>query len=421
MNNIIKYISFLILFIILTKTYVFFASLLHTTVGVTTSIVFIISILIIFFQLKDFKLEIPKKWFKALFYFVIISAVVVTVLTRNYNMNTLMLQLFYFVIFLLTYLFYSRNYGNRLMFFLFLSSLLFTIAFAFLSVVNPSFFTQYGNLINALSFYGGRAFGFYMQPNSLALAINIMYIGIIVLAPKEKYIIYLYPLIFVAILVTGSRSNFVGFAIISLFLFLYLMKRHKKEILKALRVLIPISIIIVYLSTDYLTKVFQDNQNKAMSSRIVSMFLQDNKALEDDMKSGSMAERLRYQEYYEKLIAESPLVGYGFGIQQDLMASGKLKGSSHNVVYEILLQGGIVYLMFFIFFMIFLIKNYFFIRRENIENKRLLLGYKIFLFFMLFYFFFSSTFFSERLIYVFLAIISLVTIQNNANGKKVLS
>ena len=420
MEKVIKFLSFFILFTVLTKTYVFWASTLHESVAVITGIVFFISILIILLQSKDLKLKYPRGWLKQLLYFVIVAPVLVSLLTRNLDINILLLQLFYFVIFLQAYLFYS-NYEKKITFYLFLSSLLFTIAFGFLSVINPSLFMHYGEIINALSFYGGRAFGFYMQPNSLALAINIMFIGIIILAPKEKYIIYLYPLVFVAMLANGSRSNFAGFAIISLFLFLYLIKKYKKEILKALRILIPLSIIIVYLSTDYLTKIFQDSRYEALSSRISSILLLDDNALKKDIESGSIAVRLNYQKYYEKLIAESPLIGHGFVIQHDLMSSGKLKGSAHNSVYEILLQGGVVYLMFFIYFMIFMIKNYFFIIRKNIENKRLLLGYKIFLFFMVFSFFFTTTFFSERFIYVFLAIISVDKIQNHANGKKVLS
>lgn len=303
------------------------------------------------------------------------------------------------------------------MFLLFLYSLLFTIVSGFFSIFNPFYFKQFAEIVNSLTFYGGRAFGFYMQPNSLAFAINIMYIGLIALGSKEKYVIYLYPLIFIILLTTGSRSNFVGFVIISLFLFNFLMKNHKKEILKTTLMLIPILLILFTLTFEYLSKTFQNREYEGMLTRASNILALNQDSIDKDFKSGSMAERLHYQQKYETLISQAPFFGYGFGIQQDLIDSGELEGAAHNAIYEILLQGGIIYLLFFIYFMIFLIKNYFKIKR-NQDNLRLLLAYKIFLFFIIYYFFFSTSLFYERLVYILIAVFAAMNINTIDNNKE---
>ena len=411
MKIVIKYLTFFILFTVLTKTYVFWASLLHVKVSMITTIVFIISILILIFELITTKIIFSKRWVIPLFIFVILANFTVLILTLYFNINTLLLQFFYFTVFLLTYIFFKK-YGRKLLFFLFLFSLLFTIIFGFLSVVDSIFFAEYGYIVDALTEYGGRAFGFYLQPNSLALAIILMYIGIIVLDFDTKYIIYLHPLIFTIILFTGSRSSFVAFAILSISLLFFLIKKHKKELFLSVIILIPIILLIYNISSGYLTETFQDDRYQELFTRINSMLGQDNEAIKDDMKRGSLEERLYLQKYYRELIFESPIIGYGVGIQDDFMKQKILKGSSHNAIYEIVLQGGLIYFLFFIFYMTTLFINYINMKRKSIVNKRVLLGYKLFLFIMIFYFFFSTTFFNDRLVYMMLAIFAVFSMEN---------
>ena len=411
MKIVIKYLTFFILFTVLTKTYVFWASLLHVEVSVITSIVFMVSIFILIFELTTTKIIFPKRWVTPLFIFLIIAPFTTLILTQYFNISSLLLQFFYFVVFLLTYV-YFKKYGRDLLFLLFLLSLLFTIIFGFVSVVDSTFFAEYGNIVDSLIEYGGRAFGFYLQPNSLALAIILMYIGIIVLDFDTKYIIYLYPLIFTMILFTGSRSSFVAFVILSLFLLFFLLKKYKRELLLSVIILIPITLFTYNISSEYLTKTFQDDRYKDLLTRIDSMLGKDNDAIKNDIDRGSLDERLYLQKHYQKLILKAPIIGYGIGIQNDLMRQKILKGSSHNTIYEIVLQGGLIYFLFFIFYMTTLFINYIYMKRENIVDKRVLLGYKLFLFIMIFYFLFDNTFFNDRLVYMVLAIFAVFSMEN---------
>lgn len=403
MNFIIKISSSFILFTVLTKTYIIWAKLLNKSVGFITILVFIASILLIILMIKDFKIPIHKRWLIPLLSFIIIGPIIISILTLYINIQIMILQLFYILLFSLTFLYYDK-YSKDLIFKVIIISLIFNIFAGLYSIIDPSFFLSYAKIISIEDMAIGRAYGFYLQPNSFAFAINLLFIAIIITSPKEKYIIYLYPIVFLIILLAGSRSNFVGFAIISLFIIPFLLKYYKLSIFKTLRILIPISIVFIVFSYNSIVDTLNDEKFKNLNTRINTMLLQDNKALEEDLKSGSLSERLHFQSIYYELIEQSPLVGYGIGIQQDLKKINKLDGSAHNVILEVILEGGLIYLLFFLFFIYSLIRNYYFYKKIYIKNNRFLLGYKIFILFILFYFFFTSTFFHERLLYILIGI-----------------
>ena len=414
MKSIIKYVSIVIIFTALTKTYVLWASILSISVGTVTGVFLVMSTMMILLQMKNFVFIYPKKLFMPIVYFFILAPVLVTIITRIADIRALILQVFFVIIFILTYLFY-KNYGSKIMFRLFFFTLIFTILFGFLSIFNPAFFADYADIVQSYSSYGGRAFGFHMQPNAIAYAMNLLFIGIIVLSPKVKYIIYLYPLVFTGILSTGSKSNFAGFTIISLFLLAYLWKHHKVKTIKVFKTLLIaslISVIVAFLSLQILSIDFQSDKYSNLIARVDTILLQDTDSLAQDFESGSMAERLDNQEYYKKLILQNIWTGHGFGIQHDLMDKDILIGSAHNIIYEILLEGGVFYMLFFIYFIIKLVRNYFTIDKNM---YRLLIAYKSFLTFMLFYIFFTTTFFDERSLYVLLAVFAVVDIQKDTS------
>ena len=401
----IKYLYNTILFIISTKTFVLIASLTNVTIGIVTSIIFFLSVLILILEYIKGNF-ILKKSVQPIFLFTLVAPILVSFLTFKLDLRMLFLQLFYFIVFLLSIQFYFK-YGRKSVYKVFLYSLLFTCFFGLLSVVNPLFFSSYSLLSDSLAFYGGRAFGFYLQPNALAMGINLMYIGLILSYSNIKQMLVLYPIVFISILITGSRTGVAVFVITSSIFFWRLIKYRFTTFIK-FGLIITLVAIILFSSIvpKIINSYYSDSSYTQLEERIEYILGINENPFKKISSDGSMQDRFEYQKKYIKMISQRPFFGYGFGVQHNYFDNNNLIDSAHNTFLEIFFQGGIIYFLFFLLFYLHYIKIGINARYKMYDQKIKIATWSILALFF-FYFFFSTTLLTERVLYVVIGFISV--------------
>ena len=113
MHKLIKYITFFVLFTILTKTYVFWADLLHVSVAHITSFFFFTIICLIFSQSKNKKINVPKRFFIPLVYFLIISPFLVAIINNVFLIRVLNSYSYFIFYYLFLHISFMRNMAQK--------------------------------------------------------------------------------------------------------------------------------------------------------------------------------------------------------------------------------------------------------------------------------------------------------------------
>ena len=396
----IKRILYFNLFTAATNTYVVWALLLGTTVANITLFFILTSLFatVAFFNRSNF-FEV-KKWVKYLLLLLVIIPLALSMFNNYVNYIKIILSLFYILIFLNAYAFFKLIDRKNIINF-FSVTLVFTFLFGFVSIVSPEFFIPFAIIVEADYYYGGRAFGFFLQPNSYAFANILLFIGLTVFLTNSKRIAYIYLAVLISIILSGSRSNFLGFALISIILMRPLFSSFLNKNILSIIVIASSSIIFIALYGNKINNYIKSDKFEIISDRIS---LLNREGINESLTIGSVEVRKRKQEEYRYLIERSLLVGHGFGVQNDFVAKEILEGSAHNVFYEILFEGGIIYLITFAVFCIFLIRSYRSLKKISLAKTESAIILKAFLIFLATYLFFSSSILSERLLYIILSI-----------------
>ncbi len=401
----IKYLSAFVLFTAMTKTYVVWAWLLGQSVAAITLLFFLIKAFLILSFSSNYRIKVDSYWFPTLVVFLFIVPLIVMALTGNLDLRVSLLNLFFLFVFWLTLL-VGLNFGKAFLMIVTIASFIFTVVAGLISTFFFELFSPFAELTNSEAFYWGRAFGFYLQPNSLAIAINMLYLLIFGLSKKVNLIIYLFPLALVGILAAGSRTNMLGFFIINMAVFLLSLRNSEISLKKpVIRVLIG-SIAILISTAPYLFEKLSGEEFKYLTERLIYTveIVSESGASDKVSEDTSVQDRLNYQLSYLKAIDKKPFLGYGFGVQESMIENGLLKGSSHNSFLEYLLQGGLFY--FFCFALFSLMFWFFLFNFKPISFSKY--AYVAFLIFMTFYINFSTTFFGERLVYVVIGVFAFI-------------
>ena len=115
--------------------------------------------------------------------------------------------------------------------------------------------------------------------------------------------------------------------------------------------------------------------------------------------------RLAWQKQYIEMIEDAPFLGYGIGTQTKFWEDGVFDGASHIVFYELLIQGGIFYMLSYLYILIkiFILKKH--VNRAKI-SEFVLLGLSLLLMYLFLYSFFSPTLHLEHGLYIIIGLIS---------------
>lgn len=397
----IKKILYFNLFTAATNTYVVWAFLFDTTVANITLFFLMTSLFATlgFFNKSNF-IEV-KKWVKYLLLFLVIMPLILSIFNYYVSYTKIILSFFYIFIFLNGYAFF-KLIDRKIVVNFFLFTLVFTLLFGIVSMLNPEFFIPFASIVEADFFYGGRAFGFFLQPNSYAFANVMLFFGFTFFSSNLKNIHYVYLAVLISIILSGSRSNLLGFVVISLISMRPLLLKFFNKKLLVIIVIGLSSLISTALYENEIKNYVKSDKFETISSRVNSLLNWE--GINESLTTGSVVVREMKQDEYKLLFQESPTFGHGFGIQSDYVNNRILRGSAHNVFYEILLEGGIIYLIMFTVFCIFFIRSYRSLKRISHKEIISVIFIKALLIFLGLYLFFSSSFLSERLLYIILSI-----------------
>lgn len=164
-------------------------------------------------------------------------------------------------------------------------------------------------------------------------------------------------LIMLLIVASGSKSAFLGAIIIFIFS-LFFIKKYLKNILAFLFLLVCLS-----------TNVFGLLQNTSMKLDEVQMFIYSGLGIEipiemdQDLNKSSTGYRMQLIEKGLGIFQENPLLGVGGGNSQYLIEKSGGVGEKnitnlHNFWLEIMVEGGIFYLLLFVIWISIIMTHY---------------------------------------------------------------
>jgi hypothetical protein len=277
------------------------------------------------------------------------------------TINSQMVDLLYSeIIFLSSLNFFIRN-GLRAINRLFMLVVVITILGAFTSIVFPSFFEPMAIEANATLDYEGRAFGFFLQPNTLGLALNFIMFGWYAsTVPKsKKFSIVFMCLYALSIVITGSRFSIILMILIIGLIYIFFDSPGKAVFLNKLMAVTKFAAVAILIWGTVYTVFYTLGLSSLVESgnvydRVQSLISFNVFHSGDTYQSGSLYFRLLAQVEYIDAIMQKPFFGYGIGVQSEMLSNGVLPLPAHNSALSLSFDYGILYvisitLLFFAF------------------------------------------------------------------------
>lgn len=290
-------------------------------------------------------------------------------------------------------------------------SLAITIFGLIVSMIAPGYFESVSDLAEAETLKEGRAFGFLLQPNSLASTMVFLFVGCFGVW-KRKNILFEVVIILVflfMILLTGSRAGMVSGLIVVLFISVYWWKKrwtNSKFVLKISALIICLVIGIVgmrhyLLQIEY--EVIQRSDLVTRMDRMLNLKFSEDGGISED---GSARLRLAAQAVYWSLIKEAPLMGHGIGTDTYYQKNGLIFLSAHSDALTFAMEYGVLYTVVF-----YLLMFHFFRKSGRSDVERVFETNSVgqFVFIVVLLFSINGGLFSSRTFYVvwgmFLAVV----------------
>jgi tetratricopeptide (TPR) repeat protein/O-antigen ligase len=239
--------------------------------------------------------------------------------------------------------------------------------------------------------FGARSVSTFGNPNFLASFLILILPVIAVLALYEKsltkklFLGGLFGVNFLGLLVTHTRSAWLGFFVASIFVAFFLAAHQVSIILRNRKWLIFLAGLL-FLVMFYPVRVERQGERKVM---VVKLAIEEVKSLTDFKQMAYVQRFLIWQAAYS-MFKERPLLGHGWGNFEIIYPFHQGKyleikkyspfrthaNNAHNEILEIVSQTGIVglgiYIWLFILFFKIVIDSY---RKLNIEyDKTVVLG-----------------------------------------------
>ncbi len=281
-------------------------------------------------------------------------------------------------------------------------SILITIFGLLLSMVAPQLFETVAEISNGRSYEQGRAIGFFMQPNSLAVSFCMLFIGWFALRRQKKVLLNVILVTFLFfILLTGSRTGMLLAIVVVISIKTYGWRRRKNLLnassffkMGVLIICLVGGIIFIrsFLSSYSNTSIGKEGLITRMQT-MLSFKLSDESIMEDT----SVQERRLAQSIYLLRVAEKPLLGHGFGSDLFYKNSGAFTKSSHSSALSSAFEYGVLYPIVFYILLILFYK-----RRCRQDVEKILQSNFIsqFVLILSFLFIFNGGLFDSRTFYV---------------------
>jgi len=242
-------------------------------------------------------------------------------------------------------------------------SLVVTIIGLALSMMMPQYFEAVAFIANARSGYIGRAFGFFMQPNSLATGLVLLFIGWFSLWRQKNSMFEVVAIMafLLVILLTGSRSGMLSAVIVVTFIVEHSWRKRRRGKLYVLRIGVLIACLVggVIGAKIYISSIEGqvERQEWDLIDRMETMLSFKLSADGIMADTGSVQPRLNAQAVYWSLVYEKPLFGHGFSSETYYKENHSITTSAHSTALTSAMEYGILYPVVFVLFMIQLYLN----------------------------------------------------------------
>ena len=282
-------------------------------------------------------------------------------------------------------------------------SLIITIIGLALSMLVPEYFKAVAMLANARSKYMGRAFGFFMQPNELAIGLSLLFIGWFSLWRHKNSmfkVVAIMGFLFV-ILLTGSRTGMLSAVIAVTFIVSPSWRKRWRGKLYVLKIGVLIACLVggVIGAKTYIRSIEGqvERQKWDLIDRIETLL---SFKLSDDgfiVYTDSVQLRLNAQAVYWSLVYEKPLLGHGFGSDTYYKENGSIFLSAHSTALKSAMEYGILYPVVFVLLMFQLYRRR---SRRDVESVFQTNAIIQFVFIFLFLFTIAGSVLHDRTFYV---------------------
>lgn len=260
-----------------------------------------------------------------------------------------------FLLFLiyLSIVIYGLNSGLKTLNVILILSIVIAFLGITLSLIFPSVFLVFSIEHGANSVTSGRAFGFYLQPNTAAAALVAMYLSYIVLRNKNTGLL-LSSVIFIGILMTASRSGIFLFILIYMLSFVYLNRMSAiSAFLKRgpLVVFVGIFAVLMLFATINIYESFGTKNDRDFSAAdrltaITQVASNDSTSTITNDSDSRIGLALSYIDY----ILKRPF-GYGLAASEKMRAQGILLDAPHNQFIQVSFEAGIIGLVVYLYFL----------------------------------------------------------------------
>jgi len=312
---------------------------------------------------------------------------------------------------------YTMSKGPLAIYRVFLVALMVTFFGIILNMAMPDYFENVAQLADARTLSLNRPGGFFMQPNSLAIGMALMFICWLAFAKRNT--VYFEPfaiLVFLGfVLLTGSRSGMIIAMIIVVLHFGFELRNSLFSSQKVRNFLIRLSIFVVFLVFGWIGMKFFINfyrnivevASGGLIERISNMLAF---RLGDEgfsiLQDSSLLARTEAQNLYLQLIKERPVFGHGFGAETAYLDAGIIYLSAHSTILTSAMEYGVFYPLFAL---VLLAKLFFNKNRKLSENT---LGTNIvsqFLAVTILLFVYSGGLFGDRVFMVVLGVVFVIS------------
>ncbi len=358
MKMIKNFLLFLSIFAPLTNIYPALSILLGIKFSQSTLLFFVINILIILLNFRQFKVLIRKKLLISFLLFFLLSPFLISILTSENDFSYILINTYYLSLIFAGNLLMQERYKNLGILTLF-SVLTFNLIATILSMIFPELFLIMAESFDKSVYVGGRGFGLFLQPNMLGhSAILIFLFSIFILRENKRLYFWALTISAITILLSGSRSS-IAFIFIAIIIHNYTFSVYKKKFFNYGKYFLFVLSFALTIILTFDIKIKNIDSVKSLTARFESIITKSGK------KDGSLLEREYKKEAYYERIQDSRILGYGIGSQFIHKNHGLLRGAAHNTHLEILYQGGILYYLFFLLFLIQLIYMLYKTKKRN--------------------------------------------------------
>ena len=239
----------------------------------------------------------------------------------------------------------------------------------------PEINSRYGGVFGKEAIAGG-----YIQKFSILAILACFFLKFKRLINKKLFIIFIIILLAIGILLTLDRIPFIIY-FFSLFLILILLKNHRKQIFLSI-FLIIFSFLVIYKNNDLVNRRYSPIYNIVKITISQVIYVNYNKKNEK-LEEISISSGIEYFKIFNSAIyVFKNKFWLGSGTKSYLKSCVELikynnsllcSPHPHNIYLEILINQGIIGMVFFLTFLIFLFKKYYFdLFTLKMNNKKLL-------------------------------------------------